>query len=69
MLDEHPEVLDRFANSDSLIDIGKELAGLEDHEAEYIQDIPMALREGIRAAIVEAAAVGQGHSPPVLARL
>ena len=59
MLDEHPEVLEQLRERDSLINLGKEWAGLEDHEAEYIQAIPMALREGIRAAMVEAAAAGK----------
>lgn len=59
MLEEHPEVLEQLRARDSLIDVGKEWAGLEEHEAEYIQAIPAALREGMRAAIVEAAAAGK----------
>jgi hypothetical protein len=59
ILEEQPEVLDRLRGQGSGIEVAKELAGLDDKEAAYIEDIPMTLREGVRAALVEAASAGK----------
>jgi len=59
MLEEHPEVLEQLRERGSLLDVAREWAALEDHEVGYLQDIPPALREGIRAAVADAASNGK----------
>src|SRR3954452_7946547 len=54
MLREHPEVLEQLRERHSLLALAKELAGVEDYELQYLEAIPVSLREGIRAAVAEA---------------
>jgi hypothetical protein len=51
---ETPEVIDQLRERGSLVDAAKQLAGLTDDEASYLEAIPTALMEGMRAAITEA---------------
>jgi hypothetical protein len=55
--DENP--LAELQKRGSLVDVARDLGGLEDHEAAYIESIPQALREAMRAAIVDAASAGK----------
>ena len=48
---ETPEVIDQLRERGSLVDAAKQLAGLTDDEASYLEAIPTALMEGMRAAI------------------
>src|SRR4051794_22048996 len=59
LLEEHPEVLDQLFERHSLVGVAREWAGLEDHEAKYLEDIPVSLREGTRAAVAESASQGK----------
>jgi len=54
-----PGVLDRLRDHDSLVDLATEVGGLTEDEAGYISDIPPALRQGIGAAMAQAASEGK----------
>ena len=54
-----PEVLDRLRDHDSLVDLATEVGELTEDEAGYISDIPPALRQGIGAAMAQAASEGK----------
>jgi hypothetical protein len=58
MVEQNHPVVAQLGEHDSLVDAAKTL-GLEDYEAAYVAAIPISLREGIRAAIVEAASAGK----------
>jgi hypothetical protein len=59
LLEEHPEVLEQLRERYSLTAVAQEWAGLTDPEVQYLEAIPQALREGIRAAVAEAASDGK----------
>jgi hypothetical protein len=54
-----PGVLDRMRHHDSLVDLATEIAGLDEDEASYLADIPPSLRQGIGAAVAQAASEGK----------
>jgi hypothetical protein len=59
MLAQDDNPLAELQKRGSLVEVARDLVGLEDHEAAYIEAIPQALREAIRAAIADAAEAGK----------
>lgn len=53
------ELLERLAEPGTLVEVSVELLGLDDDQAAYLQKIPVALQEALRATVVAAVADGK----------
>jgi hypothetical protein len=54
-----PAVLDQLRDHDSLVRLATDVGGLDEDEASYLYDIPPSLRQGIGAAMAQAASEGK----------
>jgi hypothetical protein len=51
-----PEIVEQIGQPGTLVDVANSVVGLEQQEIDYLQAVPMALREAARAAISAAIA-------------
>jgi hypothetical protein len=45
------DLIDRLGTPGTLVDVAREVVGLDENESAYLEKMPPALQEGIRAAI------------------
>jgi hypothetical protein len=49
-----PELIDQLNEAETLVELAESVAGLDGDDLAYLEAVPPALREGIRAAIASA---------------
>ncbi len=59
IVEEHPEEVERLGQPGTLVPVAKKVLGLKADEVAYLQAIPSALQESMRAAIYDALSNGK----------